>query len=332
MKKTICVTGGCGYIGSHIVRQLSEADYEVIVIDNLSTGFADSLLHGEKLYECDIADKKSLDKIFSTHKVHAVIHMAASVVVPESVADPLLYYRNNTASTISLLETFKKFQIPNLIFSSTAAVYGEGDKDRDPLKPLNERIRPAPKNPYGHSKLMDEQIIKDSANAYDFHFAILRYFNVAGADPKLRIGQKTKGATHLVKVATEHATGKRDFLSVYGTDYETPDGTGVRDYIHVEDLARAHINALDYIEKAEAREIFNCGYSKGHSVREVLNTLEEVSGKKLSIKYEKRRPGDVSCLIADATKLREKTAWKPQFDNLRNIVEDAYRWEKKLKS
>ncbi len=323
----ILVTGGCGYIGSHVTRQLSEAGHKVRVIDDLSTGFADALLHGEGLIRGDVGDPKVLESAFNMGPVDAVLHFAASIVVPESVADPLKYYRNNTVATIRLLEACVAHKVPQFIFSSTAAVYG----DRH-VNDVSEQSATAPENPYAWSKLMDEQVLRDVAQAHGLRFAVLRYFNVAGADPQLRIGQRFPNATHLIKVACEAAVGRRQGVAIFGTDYPTVDGTGVRDYIHVEDLASAHLAALQYLHAGGASELFNCGYGRGYSVRQVLSMVEKVSGKKLHITEGSRRPGDVGSLIADANKIRGVTGWAPKYDQLETIVASAFGWEQRILS
>jgi len=317
------VTGGCGYIGSHVTRQLSEAGYRVTVIDDLSRGFPGSLLHGERLVEGDIRDSALLDRAFASGKFSAVLHFAASIVVPDSVARPLEYYDNNTLGTLRLLQACQKHQVRQFVFSSTAAVYGEREGG-----PLTEDSPVAPSNPYGRSKLIDEWILGDVALATALRYVALRYFNVAGADPRARIGQRSV-ATHLIKVACEAALGKRPEVVIFGTDYRTPDGTGVRDYIHVEDLAGAHLDALGYLEKAGESRTFNCGYGRGYSVKEVLEEVRRQAGD-FRIRIGPRRAGDVSQLVADSSALRKTLGWKPKYANLSDIIQHALAFEKTL--
>jgi UDP-glucose 4-epimerase len=320
--KLLLVTGGAGYIGSHVVRQLSEAGHGVIVYDNLSTGFADALIHGEKLIIGDLADGDRLETVFQSNKFGAVLHFAASIVAPESVTDPLKYYSNNTANTLQLIKTCVRHKVDKFIFSSTAAVYGE-----PPSGIASEDTTPAPMNPYGSSKLMSEWMLRDTAMAHGLRYVALRYFNVAGADPKGRMGQRTPEATHLIKVCCQAALGKRESVSIYGTDYPTPDGTGVRDYIHIEDLASAHLSALDYLAKGQPPITLNVGYGKGSSVREVIKAVREVSGVDFKVVESSRRAGDPSSLVAHADKIKELFQWQPGFDSLDGIVNDAWRWE-----
>lgn len=324
-RKQVLVTGGCGYIGSHITRQLSEAGFEVTVLDNLSTGFRDSLLNQEKLCVADLASADKLESLFSENSFDAVFHMAASIVVPESVEKPLEYYANNTAGTLELLKACHRHGVKRFIFSSTAAVYGESA-----ATVCNENSPTEPSNPYGRSKLMDEWILRDLAKASPLKYVVLRYFNVAGADPQARMGQRFKGATHLIKVACEAAMGKRAEVVVYGTDYDTPDGTGIRDYIHVEDLASAHLKALRYLEEGGESLTLNCGYGRGYSVREVLSEVEKQGGH-FTIKTGPRRAGDVPSLVADASAIRGRLNWEPRYASLSAIVNHALAFERKLK-
>jgi UDP-glucose 4-epimerase len=317
------VTGGCGYIGSHVTRQLSEAGYQVTVLDNLSTGFPDALLHGETLVVADLNDEAALESLFSRHAFSAVLHFAASIVVPESVADPLGYYRNNTAGTLSLLQACQRHRIPRFVFSSTAAVYGESQSLVAETAPVS------PASPYGRSKLVDEWILADLARANPLRYVVLRYFNVAGADPESRIGQRFPGATHLLKVACEAAIGKRPGVTVYGTDYPTPDGTGVRDYIHVEDLASAHLAALRYLEAGGESLTLNCGYGRGYSVDELLAEVTRQAGP-FPIARGPRRAGDVACLVADARAIRDRLGWRPRYAELPSIVAHALAFERRL--
>lgn len=325
MSDKILVTGGCGYIGSHVVRQLSEAGQAVVVYDNLSTGFREALLHGEELIHADLADHTALGAAFEKHQFNTVLHFAAAIVAPESVSLPLKYYGNNTRNTLGLLEACVKFGVERFIFSSTAAVYGfpEGGS-------ASEETLLAPINPYGTSKLMSEWMLRDTAAAHGLKYVALRYFNVAGADPLARIGQRTPEATHLIKIACQTALGQRQQAAIYGTDYPTPDGTGIRDYIHIEDLAAAHLAALAYLDKGGESTAINVGYGKGGSVREVLTMVKQVSGVDFTVVEEGRRPGDPGCLIAKAEKIKQLTDWRPRFDSLQTIVEDAWRWESKL--
>jgi UDP-glucose 4-epimerase len=322
--KSILVTGGAGYIGSHTVRQLGEAGERIVTLDNLSKGFRENVLYGD-FVEGDTADKALVERVLREHDVDTVIHFAAHTIVPESVEDPLKYYRNNTCATRNLLECCVEAGVRHFVFSSTAAVYGIPEAEQcwedTPTQPIN---------PYGMSKLMSEQMLRDLGAASDLRFVILRYFNVAGSDPEGRIGQSTPGATLLIKVAAEHAVGKRDALFIFGTDYPTPDGTGVRDYIHVEDLADAHLKALDYLRNAGESQILNCGYGHGYSVREVLDTVQRVHGAPLNIIEQARRAGDPPALIAGARKVREVLGWTPRYDDLEAIARSSLDWEKKL--
>jgi UDP-glucose 4-epimerase len=319
---TILVTGGCGYIGSHITRQLSESGAEVIVIDNLSTGFSDSLINNEKLVVADIDNLTALDQLFSDHKFDAIIHLAASLIVEESVADPFKYYDNNVRKSLGLIQRAKEHGVKHLVFSSTAAVYGESQHS-----PVSEDSPKKPANPYGNSKLMIEQIIKDFHKAHGLEYVILRYFNVAGSDPQKRIGLRSPNATHLIKIACETATGKREKITIFGNDYPTNDGTCIRDYIHVEDLAAAHLSAIDYLLNEGDSVVLNCGYGKGYSVKQVLDTFQKANHINLNISQGPRRPGDTSELIADVSCIHQTLDWDPKYDNLETIVKDAYEWE-----
>jgi UDP-glucose 4-epimerase len=323
--KTILVTGGCGYIGSHVVRQLHEKGYQVVVIDNLSTGFRAALLNNEKLYVADVGDEAALEKVFTDQKIDAVMHFAAALIVPESVENPVKYYRNNTFNTLKLFDAVARHKVPHVIFSSTAATYGQQKS-----MPVFEDGPTGPESPYGASKLMSERMLADLAFASRFSFAILRYFNVAGADPEGRLGQRTPEATHLIKVAVETATGKRPSMKIFGTDYPTRDGTCIRDYIHVEDLASAHLLALDYLQKGGSSDIFNCGYGQGSTVQEVVDTVKKVSGVNFKVDLAPRRPGDVAEVVAGADKIRKKLGWQPRFDQLETIVRHAWNWERSL--
>jgi len=323
-KGAILVTGGAGYIGSHVVRQLGAAGERVVVLDNLSRGFRQAVTSGE-LVVGEVGDQALVKRIITDHGIDTVMHFAAYTIVPESVAEPLKYYGNNTCSTRALLEVCAEARIRHFVFSSTAAVYGI------PAGGIaSEESLTAPINPYGTSKLMSEWMLRDLSQATDLRHVALRYFNVAGSDPEGRIGQATKGATLLTKVAAEHVVGKRSHVSVFGSDYATPDGTGVRDYIHVEDLASAHLKALDYLRGGGSNVTLNCGYGHGYSVREVLRMVERVAGQPLSIREEPRRPGDPPTLIARAERVRQELGWKPRYDDLEAIVKSALDWERKL--
>lgn len=325
MKERVLVTGGCGYIGSHVVRQLSEAGYEVIVFDNLSTGFRDVLINGEKLIIGDLQDIESLDSIFIEYGFRTVLHFAAAIIAPESVSLPLKYYANNTRNTLNLLQSCQKYGVEKFIFSSTAAVYGIPQGGM-----ASEDSPTIPINPYGTSKLMSEWMLRDTAAASTMKYVALRYFNVAGADPLARMGQRTKEATHLIKVACQAALGMRDSMAVYGSDYETRDGTGIRDYIHVEDLASSHLSALTYLENGGDSTVVNVGYGSGSTVREVIDLVKKVSGLDFKVDEAPRRPGDPAALIAVADRARKLLGCTYSFDNLEKIVTDAWRWEQKL--
>jgi UDP-glucose 4-epimerase len=321
---SVLVTGGAGYIGSHVVLQLRERGERVVVLDNLSTGFRQAVAD-TRLIVGDMGDMDLVSRVLQEHQVETVMHFAAKTIVPESVREPLRYYANNTSMTRNLLESCQRGGVKQWVFSSTAAVYGipESGIAREDM-PL------APINPYGTSKLMSEWILRDLAAVTDFRYVSLRYFNVAGSDTQCRIGQATAKATLLIKVACEAVVGKRTHVSIYGTDYATPDGTGVRDYIHVQDLARAHLNALDYLRGGGQAVVLNCGYGHGYSVREVLESVQRVSGKKLEIRTEPRREGDPPSLVARADGVRSLLGWKPELDDLDTIVRTALRWEEKL--
>ncbi len=320
----ILVTGGAGYIGSHVVQQLRRKNRDVVILDNLSTGFQQATLDSELIIG-DTGDKELVTKILKNHNITAVLHFAAHTIVPESVSNPLKYYDNNTCCTRNLLECCSTNGVKHVIFSSTAAVYGipsEGLASEDsPLSPIN---------PYGTSKLMSEWMLRDLSAATDLNHVVLRYFNVAGSDPQGRIGQSTHKATLLTKVACEAALGIRDHVAIFGTDYPTTDGTGVRDYIHVEDLANAHLMALNYLEQGGKSNTFNCGYGHGYSVREVLDMVSKINGEPLNIKELPRRAGDPPQLIADANRIRSTLGWQPQHDNLEQIVQTSLDWERKL--
>jgi len=321
----LLITGGAGYIGSHVARQLSEQGDSVTVFDNLSTGSREALLYSEKLIHADLADEKALTEAVSNGRFDAVLHFAASIVVPESVSDPLKYYSNNTANTLKLIKACVDYGINKFVFSSTAAVYGMPSSGY-----ADETAPPAPMNPYGASKLMSEQILRDTSLAHGLKYVVLRYFNVAGADPLLRMGQRTPNATHLIKVCCQAALGLRDRVEIFGVDYPTKDGTGVRDYIHVEDLASAHLAALSYLNDGGESSIFNVGYGEGSTVREVIEMVKKVSGVDFKVVESPRRPGDPAMLVARNEKIKNTGRWKPRYNNLEKIITDAWRWERKL--
>lgn len=322
---TVLVTGGAGYIGSHMVHALADAGEPVVVLDNLSTGFRFALPSSVPLFVGDVGDQDMVASIIGEHRVDAIIHFAGSIVVPDSLRDPLGYYRNNTVNTRALIESAVKGGVKHFIFSSTAAVYGN-----PAVLPVREDAPTRPMSPYGTSKLMSEIMLHDVAAAHDLHYVILRYFNVAGADPAQRTGQSTPAATHLIKVGVETALGMRPKLDVYGTDYPTPDGTCIRDYIHVSDLARAHSAALAHLCRGGSRMTFNCGYGHGYSVLEVIGAIERVTGRKLPVEMVGRRPGDPASLVADVSRIRSTLDWSPQFENLDTIVSHALAWEQQL--
>jgi UDP-glucose 4-epimerase len=325
MSDKILVTGGCGYIGSHVVRQLTESGRSVVVYDNLSTGFRDALIYGEELIVGDLCDHGTLDAAFQKYGFTTVLHFAAAIIAPESCVLPLKYYGNNTRNTLGLLESCVKHNVQRFIFSSTAAVYGLPDTGI-----ASEESGQSPINPYGSSKLMSEWMLRDASAAHGLQYVALRYFNVAGADPQARMGQRTPEATHLIKIACQAALGMREHVGIYGTDYPTPDGTGIRDYIHIEDLASAHLHALHYLEEGGIPTAMNVGYGRGSSVREVLKLVKEVSGVDFMTVESERRPGDPASLVAQADKIGKLTNWKPQYDDLRTIIADAWRWESTL--
>jgi UDP-glucose 4-epimerase len=323
---TVLVTGGAGYIGSHAVLALIDSGHRPVVIDNLVTGFRWAVPENVPFYEGDIADADLVGRIITDEGVDAVMHFAGSVVVPESVENPLKYYHNNTAKTRALIDSVVTNGVKHMIFSSTAATYGIPE-----ASPVREDMPTLPINPYGTSKLMTEMMLRDVAAAHDFNYCALRYFNVAGADPEARSGQSTIGATHLLKIAVEAALGKRDSVSVFGTDYTTPDGTGVRDYIHVSDLAAAHVVALEaLLADPESSHTLNCGYGHGYSVMQVLDAVDRVTNRKLERKLEGRRAGDPDELISDNRAIKARFGWEPRFDDLETIVRHALAWERKL--
>ncbi len=333
--KKILITGGAGYIGSHVIKELlKKGGYDITVVDNLSTGFMETIQRLQdrwgdfRFVQMDLANWQEVDKLMQQEKFDEVIHFAAALVVPESVENPLKYYLNNTANTANLIKASVESGVKKFIFSSTAAVYGEPDSV--PASGITEEAPTAPINPYGHSKLMSEQVLKDTAKAHpEFKYVALRYFNVAGADVEGTIGQSTKDATHLIKVAAETALGKREKMYIFSDDYPTPDGTCIRDYIHVDDLALAHIEALDYLEEQES-DVFNVGYGRGYSVKEVIDTMRKVSGNDFEAQIAPRRAGDPAMLIADSSKLRSSTKWQPRYDDLELICKTALEWERQL--
>jgi UDP-glucose 4-epimerase len=321
----ILVTGGAGYIGSHMVHELTDAGEAVVVLDNLSTGFRFLIPSQVPLIVGNTGDQELVADLIRRHRVESIIHFAASIVVPESVADPLGYYRNNTLNTALLLQAAVAAGVKHFIFSSTAAVYG------NPASvPVDETAATNPISPYGMTKLMSEVVLHDTARAHGLRFVVLRYFNVAGADPKMRTGQSTPQATHLIKVAAETILGKRDKMSVFGTDYPTADGTCIRDYIHVTDLARAHSASLAHLRRGGANATFNCGYGHGYSVLEVLESARRVSGSNFPVEYAGRRAGDPVSLVADVSRIQGTLDWRPLYDNLDTIVQHALAWERRL--
>lgn len=325
-KENVLVTGGAGYIGSHIVRDLNDAGYNPIVYDNLSTGNRASVLYGEFI-EGDISDKELVAKTISKFKIKSVIHFAASIVVEESVKDPFKYYNNNSVNSLKLIETCIEEGIENFVFSSTAAIYGTPEK-----LPITEEDKLAPINPYGKSKLVTEMVLKDISNAVEnFNYIALRYFNVAGADRGGKIGQDYEKPTHLITLALRAALGDYPGLKVFGTDYSTLDGTAVRDYIHIDDLSNAHILALSHLQKEKKSNIFNCGYGKGSSVFEVVRSVKKITGIDFDVKNSPRRDGDPPNLVADSSKIRKFLGWIPKYDDIDFIVKSAWEWEKTLK-
>ncbi len=319
----ILVTGGAGYIGSHMVWTLLDAGEDVVVIDNLSTGFRWAVADRARFYLGDISDVQVLNRIFIENDIEAIVHFAGSAIVPVSVSDPLSYYDNNSGKTRALLSAAINAGIRHVVFSSTAAVYGPQPSSA----PVRETATLNPENPYGQSKLMTEFMLRDCAAAYDFNYVALRYFNVAGADPEGRAGQSTSGATHLIKVACEAALGKRDGIHVYGIDYPTHDGTGVRDYIHVTDLTDVHLKALQHLRSGKGSLVANCGYGSGYSVLDVLNMVTRVHGHSFKIHMAPRRPGDAASVVADSTLAHRTFDWKPKHDSLETIVRSALDWE-----
>jgi UDP-glucose 4-epimerase len=322
---SVLVTGGAGYIGSHMVLALVEAGESVVVVDNLSTGFSGLLPDGVPLFIGDAGDENLVEGVIAQHGVESIIHFAGSVVVPDSMRDPLAYYRNNTMTTRSLLNAAVRCGVARFIFSSTAAVYGNPDR-----VPVPETAPTRPLSPYGTSKLMTEIMLHDVATAHGMNYVVLRYFNVAGADPQARVGLATVGATHLLKIAVEAATGQRAKIDVFGTDYPTPDGSCIRDFIHVSDLAQAHRAALSYLRTGGSSVTLNCGYGRGYSVLETIEAVRRISMRNFAVQHAPRRPGDIMTMVADASRIRTLLAWTPQYDNLETIAAHALAWEEKL--
>jgi len=323
----VLVTGGAGYIGSHMVHALVDAGERVVVLDNMSTGFPWAVASGATLAVAESGDQPRVAALIAEHGIDAIIHFAASVVVPESVLHPLAYYRNNMVNSRALIEAAVVSGVRYFIFSSTAAVYGNPER-----VPVSEEDPAVPLSPYGRSKLMTEMMLEDAGAAHGLHYGVLRYFNVAGADPQARTGQSTKGATHLIKTAVETALGRRAGMSAFGTDYPTPDGTCIRDYIHVWDLVRAHSQALAYLRAGGRSITVNCGYGRGFSVLEVIETVKQVSGIDFKVEIAGRRPGDPARIVAAADRARATLHWKPEFGNLPTIVSHALAWERKLQA
>jgi UDP-glucose 4-epimerase len=325
-RRTVLVTGGAGYIGSHAVLALLDANWPVVVIDDLSTGFGWAVPEGAAFARGDIADQALVGELIRAHRIGAIMHFAGSVVVPDSVSNPLRYYENNTVKSRALIESAVEGGVGHFIFSSTAAAYGI-----PATMPVSEDAPAAPINPYGASKLMTERMLADAAAAHPLNAGILRYFNVAGADPRGRAGQSTKGATHLIKVAVEAATGRRGHVDIYGNDFDTPDGTGVRDYIHVTDLAAAHVRTLERLAaRPDESLLLNCGYGRGFSVLEVLDSVDRVTNRTIERRIAPRRPGDPPAIVADNRRILATLDWRPERDDLDTIVADALAWERRL--
>jgi len=324
---TVLVTGGAGYIGSHAALALLDGGRDVVVLDNLSQGHRWAVPTGAAFVEGDCGDEDLVRRVIAEHDVTAIMHFAGSIIVPDSVIYPLEYYRNNTVNSRALLQVAVDSGVKHFIFSSTAGGYGEPK-----ATPINEDFALKPISPYGTSKMMTEKMLADAAIAHDLRYVALRYFNVAGADPKGRSGQTSRKATHLIKIASQAATGTRPQMAIYGEDYETPDGTCIRDYIHVSDLANAHVLALEYLERGGESDVMNCGYGRGFSVREVIGAVKKVSGVDFEVELADRRPGDPAALIAAADRIRQKLGWTPVHDDLEDIVRHALDWEQSLKS
>jgi UDP-glucose 4-epimerase len=324
---SILITGGAGYIGSHMVLAALDRGEDVAVIDNLSTGVRGLVAEEAHFHLGNVGDQTLLRDLLRRHKISAVIHFAGSLVVPESVENPLAYYENNTLASRNLIECCIQAEVKHFIFSSTAAVYGNPDNN-----PVTEGTKPIPASPYGRSKLMTEWMLEDASRAHDFRYIALRYFNVAGADPSGRTGQSTPRATHLIKRACQVALGRVPVLDIFGTDFPTKDGTGVRDYIHVTDLVAAHALALDHLRDGGRSAVLNCGYGHGFSVRQVVDTVANVAGRKLPTRESARRPGDVAEIVADSSRLQSQLGWKPLYNDLQQIVSTAFAWERRLNS
>ena len=324
-RKTVLVTGGAGYIGSHVVLALLDGGWPVVVVDDLSSGRRAAIPPGVPLVEGDVGDAVLIGRVIQEHAVGTVMHFAGSIIVPESVEKPLDYYRNNTANSLTLIETCRQAGVDRFVFSSTAAVYGMAE-----ATPIDEEAPTSPINPYGRSKLMTEWMLRDAATAHGLRSVVLRYFNVAGADPQGRSGQCTRVATHLLKIAAQVATGQRPDIQIYGDDYPTADGTCVRDYIHVSDLAAAHVAALVHLEAGGDSRTLNCGYGRGYSVREVLDMVQAVLGRPLPIRVGPRRPGDPPALVAATARIGQELDWTPRHADLRGIVASALAWERRL--
>lgn len=322
----VLVTGGAGYIGSHMVWALLDIGEDVVVVDRLSTGYRWAVPGDVHFYLGDINNQALLHQIFSTHAIDVIFHFAGSISVPDSVSNPLEYYLNNTVNTRGLIDACLAHDVRKMVFSSTAAVYGA----QDSAEPVSEDARLCPENPYGTSKLMSEIMLRDCAAAHDFTYVALRYFNVAGADTKGRAGSSAHGANNLIRVACETALGKRESLSIFGHDYDTHDGTGVRDYIHVSDLADAHLKAMDYLRSGEPSLVANCGYGHGYSVLDVVKAIETETGRPMPIRMLPRRVGDIATMVANADKARNILMWQPQFDDLSTIISSALKWERSL--
>ncbi len=322
---TILVTGGAGYIGSHMTLELIGQGEQVVILDDLSSGTPAAIPPEAVFIQGNVGDSGLVRGVLADHGIDAIVHFAGSIVVPESVADPLKYYHNNVANSLSLIASAVGAGVKHFIFSSTAAVYGIPENN-----PISEDAQEAPISPYGASKLMTERMLADTASAHGLGYAALRYFNVAGADPLGRTGQSTPTATHLIKIACQAALGQRDYLEVFGKDYETPDGTCIRDYIHVSDLAAAHWSALEYLRAGKPSDIFNCGYGRGYSVLEVIEAVNRVAGTTIDARDASRRAGDPAALISDPTRIHAALDWQPRHENLDTIVKHALDWEKKL--
>jgi UDP-glucose 4-epimerase len=326
MAESVLITGGCGYIGSHVARDLAAAGETVVVVDDLSTGFRANLPVEIPVVVADCGDVPMMRRVLESHGVRTILHFAASISVPESTTDPLKYYENNTSKTIGLLKACAGARVREFLFSSTAAVYGDVH-----AAPVRETDACAPSSPYGRSKLMDEWVLADFGRASSLRWGALRYFNVAGADLQLRCGQRSRSGTHLIKLACEAALGVRPSMTIYGDDYPTPDGTGVRDFIHIVDLAQAHVDTLRYLRSPQAESVvLNCGYGRGYSVKQIVDEVRKASGRDFKVEVGARRPGDVASLIADTTKLQEVVGWVPRHDRLDGIIASALAWERKM--